>query len=237
MKHTVEKIRALLDELESDDPADASSFRESFQLFELPEIVGNIVDFLQPSLEPHQAALYWYMFRHSVIANGDVFVRFSTRGVQEGVINSSRPSQSNALSLQSVQTALRGLVSKGAISVAGDTNRDGTPYRVHLPEEIQLCRDAMAAARSAVPLAVAPERELDFYNIKENRLKVFERDGYLCRHCGKQLTRFSATLDHVQPVSQGGNNSYSNLATACLQCNSQRGAQPIMDFLTRRKDE
>jgi 5-methylcytosine-specific restriction endonuclease McrA len=76
------------------------------------------------------------------------------------------------------------------------------------------------------------KRELDFYNIKENRMKVFERDKYLCHYCKKQLTRFSATLDHIQPVSKGGDNSYENPVTACLLHNSQRNAQPIMDYLT-----
>ena len=83
---------------------------------------------------------------------------------------------------------------------------------------------------------IDPKRELDFYNVKENRQKVFERDKYLCHYCNKQLTRFSATLDHIQPVSRGGDNSYENLVAACLLCNSQRNAQPIMDYLTRKQD-
>src|SRR5262249_45026354 len=86
---------------------------------------------------------------------------------------------------------------------------------------------------------IDPKRELDFYNIKENRLKVFERDKYICQYPGrgKQLTRFSATLDHVTPVSEGGDNSYENLVTASLQHNSQRGAQPLMDFLVPKHQE
>jgi 5-methylcytosine-specific restriction endonuclease McrA len=105
-----------------------------------------------------------------------------------------------------------------------------------LPEEIASCREAMSKAQQEKLPQIDPKREADFYNIKENRLKVFERDKYRCHHCGKQLTRFSATLDHLNPVSQGGDNSYGNLITACLQCNSQRGAQPLMDFLTRNQD-
>ena len=84
--------------------------------------------------------------------------------------------------------------------------------------------------------AIDARRELDFYNIKENRLKVFERDEYRCHYCKKQLTRFSATLDHIQPVSQGGDNSFDNLVTACLQHNSERAAKPLMDYLLRRDD-
>lgn len=80
---------------------------------------------------------------------------------------------------------------------------------------------------------IDPKKEADYYNIKENRQKVFERDGYKCHYCHKQLTRFSATLDHIQPVSEGGDNSYDNLMTACLHCNSQRGSRPVMDILSK----
>ncbi|HVN87486.1 MAG TPA: GNAT family N-acetyltransferase [Candidatus Binatia bacterium] len=80
-----------------------------------------------------------------------------------------------------------------------------------------------AQAAKAPPKPIEEKRESDFYNVPENRLKVFERDGYLCYRCGKHLTRFSATLDHIQPVSRGGDHSYANLVTSCLHCNSRRG--------------
>ena len=241
MKETVKKIRELLDDLESDVSSEEPSFKEAFQLFELPELVANIVDYLQPVLRPYEAAIYWRMFRQSIIVTGDVFVRASVRGFTgerglSGRVVVSTSGQSDTLSYAAVQEALAGLCEKGVVSVAGDTNRGGTLYRICLPEEIALCREAMSKAQVEKPLEVDLKREADFYNIKENRQKVFERDKYLCHHCGKQLTRFSATLDHLQPVSEGGDNSYGNLITACLQCNSQRGAQPLMDFLTRRQD-
>jgi 5-methylcytosine-specific restriction endonuclease McrA len=72
---------------------------------------------------------------------------------------------------------------------------------------------------------------LDFYNVRENRLKIYERDNYRCNYCGKQLTWFTATLDHITPVSQGGDNNAENLKTACLQCNSRKTARPLGDFL------
>lgn len=234
MKETVNKIRQLLDELESNSASEEPSFKESFQLFELPELVSSIVDYLQPALQPYEAAIYWHMFRHSIIAAGDIFVRVSTRGLQEGVVKSFRAdSAESMLALQTVRAALSGLVTKGAVSLAGDVNKEGTPYRIHLPEEIAICREAMSKAQKKQLPRVDPERDLDFYNLKENRQKVFERDKYLCHYCKKQLTRFSATLDHIQPVSKGGDNSYENLVTACLLHNSQRNAQPIMDYLTR----
>ena len=237
MKETVDKIRTLLDQLESNASNEEPSFKQSFQLFELPELVANIVDYLQPALMPYEAAIYWHMFRYSIIAAGDVFARVSVRGLQEGVVKSMRSGRpTSAMSYGTVQESLSALCEKGAISLAGDTTREGTLYRIHLPEEIASCREAMSKAQQEKLPNIDPEREADFYNIKENRLKIFERDKYRCHHCGKQLTRFSATLDHLQPVSQGGDNSYGNLITACLQCNSQRGAQPLMDFLTRNQE-
>jgi 5-methylcytosine-specific restriction endonuclease McrA len=40
------------------------------------------------------------------------------------------------------------------------------------------------------------------YNIRENRLKVYERDDYKCKYCSKQLTRSTVTLDHITPVAR-----------------------------------
>jgi 5-methylcytosine-specific restriction endonuclease McrA len=238
MSDAIKKIRELLDELEARNLEQPESFKESFQLFELPQLVGDIVDYLQPALLPYEAAIYWHLFRHSIIATGDVFARASVRGLARRVVSSFRSAQASALSYSAVQDALQGLQSKGVISLAGDTNREGTLYRIHLPEEIALCRDAMSKAQEKQLPKIDPKRELDFYNVKENRLKIFERDKYICQYpgCGKQLTRFSATLDHLTPVSKGGDNSYENLVTACLQHNSQRGAQTLMDFLARKHE-
>ena len=127
-----------------------------------------------------------------------------------------------------------GLEEKGAISKAGDTAREGTLYKVRLPEEIPLCEAAMRQAKQED--AEAPKADLgsslDYYNVRENRFKVFERDEYRCRYCRKQLTRFTATLDHIQPVSRGGDNSYENLVTACLHCNARRGNRPVSDMIS-----
>src|SRR5258707_15243418 len=97
MSETVKKIRELLDELESSTTSVEPSFKESFQLFELPEIISDIVDYLQPALQPYEAAIYWHMFRHSIIATGDIFVRVSNSGLQENVIISFRSNQSTGL--------------------------------------------------------------------------------------------------------------------------------------------
>jgi DNA-directed RNA polymerase subunit RPC12/RpoP len=234
MKEEIQQIRILLDKLEIQEIDDSNqSFKDSFDLFEIPSIIQSIVDYLQPQLLPYESAIYWYLFRNSILRNGDIYIRVSTRGLgKPKTVIKSASGQSEGLSYHGVQDALSGLETKGAIKKVGDTNRDGTLYQVYLPEEIEICTQRLSEILIEELPKVDSKKEVDFYNVRENRIKIFERDKYICYKCGKQLTRFSTTLDHIQPVSKGGDNSYDNLVTACLHCNSRRGAQPIMDTLT-----
>ncbi|MEI6347008.1 MAG: HNH endonuclease signature motif containing protein [Bacteroidota bacterium] len=229
----IKQIRVFLDTIENSQSDDSEkSFKESFELFELPQIMTSIVDFLQPLLLPYESGIYWFMFRHSILRTGENYLRVSTRGLgkPKTVIQSSS-GKSEGISYGGVQDALIGLEKKGAIKKVGDTNREGTLYQIYLPEEIEICRSRMKEIIIEELPVIDPKKEADYYNIKENRLKVFERDSFKCHYCDKQLTRFSATLDHIQPVSKGGDNSYDNLVTACLHCNSRRGAKPVMDII------
>lgn len=61
------------------------------------------------------------------------------------------------------------------------------------------------------------------------RLKVYMRDCFCCRYCGKAMNPLSddLTLDHVHP---DGNSTEENLVTACLECNTRKGAKPVEEF-------
>lgn len=232
MKSKLSEIERLCRELQEELPDEnTEQFNAQYGALELPSIVSAIVEHLHPALTPYEIALYWYLFNKSIVATGDQYARASTRGMSD--IAQSSSGQSSSISYGAIKKTVDGLVSKGVLSVAGDTNREGTLYRVSIPEEIELCQEHMRSSAESEAPSVNIENELDFYNIPENRKKVFERDAYQCHYCSKQLTRFSATLDHIQPVSEGGDNSYQNLVTACLHCNSERGAKPIMEFVTR----
>lgn len=237
MSTEIEKLRKaqqLLAEIESDlESAEDAVSPKNFDALEVPQLVTSIVDFLQPELTTYEAAIYWYLFRHSVLATGQQHLRTSVRGLMSNVVTSSS-GISTSLSYNAVQKALKGLEDKKAILKAGEPNREGTPYKIRLPEEIPACQERMKQVLADEPKPVDEKRELDYYNVPENRTRVFERDGYRCWNCDKQLTRFTATLDHLQPVSEGGDNSLDNLRTACLHCNSRRGNRPVMDALTRK---
>jgi hypothetical protein len=240
MKDKLSQIRSLLDELEDETgTAEGVAAIRAFSGLELPDIICDVVDLLMPELRPFEAAIYMHLLRHSIIENGSQHIRASRRGLRSGVIKSAytgstsggKDADSFAASFKTVQLAFETLESVGAIREEGDANRDGTLYRIMLPEEIEVCRRRREelAARSQ-PMA-ASERDADFYNVRENRVKVYERDAYKCQYCGKQLTRFTATLDHVQSVKDGGDNSFENLTTACLKCNSKKNALLLGDFI------
>jgi len=52
---------------------------------------------------------------------------------------------------------------------------------------------------------------------------VFQRDGYRCRMCKRVGGKLH--LDHVIPVSKGGNSRIENLQTLCQKCNLKKGAK------------
>jgi hypothetical protein len=62
-----------------------------------------------------------------------------------------------------------------------------------------------------------------------DRLTVFERDGWTCYLCGRltdpDVSPFdptSPTVDHIRPLSKGGEHTLANAGTACLGCNSSK---------------
>lgn len=56
---------------------------------------------------------------------------------------------------------------------------------------------------------------------------IAERDGGACYLCGEPVSRgqsgrWDATLDHVTPISKGGEHSYANVRLAHRSCNSRK---------------
>jgi len=240
MNERLAQIRKLLGELEAEMNVGAPARDRDFSALELPEIIQEIVDDLQPQLSPYDAAFYWFLFRHSIANDGSPHLRVSTRHLRTAVVKSSySQADESPVSLGKVQETLRALEAIGAIRKEGEPNRDGTLYRVLIPEEIEACRkyraERMAAERAAAePQFKFPHTGVDDDALRENRIKAYERDGYICRYCQKQLTRFTATLDHAKPIAEGGDNSLENLVTACLDCNARRNKSVPVSSLAGR---
>lgn len=47
---------------------------------------------------------------------------------------------------------------------------------------------------------------------------IRQRDNFTCAYCGKK----GYTVDHIQPKSRGGQNTWGNLVTACQKCNTMK---------------
>jgi hypothetical protein len=155
MNQRIEKIRQLLNELEAEPNALASSERD-LSAVELCAMIQQIVDDLQPLLSPYDAAFYWFLFRHSIAKDGSPHLRVSSRHLRTAVVKSSySQAEENPVSLGKVQDTLRALEAIGAIRKEDEPNREGTLYRVLVPDEIDACRKYRAER-------VASEQQLKF---------------------------------------------------------------------------
>lgn len=56
-----------------------------------------------------------------------------------------------------------------------------------------------------------------FIGKKKIRTFIFNRDKNKCLKCGKKT---NLQIDHINPISKGGENKLSNLQTLCNSCNS-----------------
>lgn len=52
-----------------------------------------------------------------------------------------------------------------------------------------------------------------------NRREVLRRDHHTCQYCGSSK---HLTLDHVIPLSKGGQHTWDNVVAACQQCNQHK---------------
>jgi len=69
------------------------------------------------------------------------------------------------------------------------------------------------------------------YNLKE---KIYNRDNYTCFYCGIRVVpghpdwKFTPIeIDHVIPLSKGGENTEENLVCSCRKCNRSKGSKII----------
>lgn len=58
-----------------------------------------------------------------------------------------------------------------------------------------------------------------------SRRKVWERDDEACQICKSAVDFADMHLDHIIPISRGGEHSYANTQTTCATCNLSKGAR------------
>lgn len=66
---------------------------------------------------------------------------------------------------------------------------------------------------------------------KTKRKRIYQRDDGMCVYCGKKLSKNEFWIDHIKPLSRGGNNEDENLAVSCRKCNLSKGTKTIEEFM------
>jgi hypothetical protein len=135
------------------------------------------------------------------------------------------------LSHTSTRQAVRRLIAKGVLRLVERTQA-GHRVEVLLPKEI---RGATHGDPTPSSLALQPRtgdlEEMNFLQCKTRREAIHTRDRGQCFYCLIQLNARARCLDHVVPQARGGTNSYRNLVSCCVECNSQKGESGAEDFL------
>ncbi len=54
---------------------------------------------------------------------------------------------------------------------------------------------------------------------------LFSRDDYICMYCGNPFQRCDLSRDHVTPISQQGEDVWTNVVTACKRCNNYKAGR------------
>ena len=90
-----------------------------------------------------------------------------------------------------------------------------------------LCHETPAEKRRRIA------RQGDGRELSRNRhvrLEIIHRDKWTCYLCGAKLKYDEIHLDHLVPLSRGGENTKENLAVACAECNIAKGNRTPAEY-------
>jgi HNH endonuclease len=172
-------------------------------------------------------AVYSHLIRHSRL-EGRLQLRFSMPWLARGIGISTGP----------VRESVRRLVVLGALRLIR-RSKAGHVIDVLLPDEIRGLRPGLPpavegaiAVRGPASQPQSPNlEELDFLKTRALRQSIHLRERGHCFYCLRRTDARVQCLDHVVPRVRAGRNSYRNLVSSCLECNSLKGERPAADFL------
>jgi len=58
-----------------------------------------------------------------------------------------------------------------------------------------------------------------------NNPALFKRDAFLCMYCGERFHSHDLSRDHVTPITQKGQDTWTNVVTACRRCNNHKAGR------------
>jgi hypothetical protein len=165
-------------------------------------------------------AVYSYLLRHSLVV-GKLRLHFAVMSVARDLRLSNGP----------VRQAVRRLDELGALRLL-ERSKTGHLVEMRLPEQIRAVRPGKngAPGEPGEPPASALEAT-DFLKTWALRKTIHDRERGACFYCLRRTPANVQCLDHVVPRAHFGRNSYRNLVSSCMECNTRKGDRPASDFL------
>jgi hypothetical protein len=166
-------------------------------------------------------AVYSHLFRHSRL-EGQPRFRFSMAWLAGRI----------RLSEKTTRESVRRLIARGVLRLVERSCQAHHVVCVRLPKEVRALRAAKTAARgSAQTSSNASFAEADFLQTQALRRAMHAREGGRCFYCLRRLIPQRRCLDHVVAQAHLGGNSYRNLVSCCLDCNSNKAERPAVEFV------
>jgi len=182
-------------------------------------------DVLAPrlGLTVKERAVYSYLLRHSLVV-GKLRLQFAVMSLARTL----------GLSIGAARQAVRRLDELGVLRVL-KRSKAGHLVEMRLPEKIRALRPGKNGASGATGAAGEPPASTlettDFLKTWALRKTIHDRERGACFYCLRRTAANVHCLDHVVPRVRFGRNSYRNLVSCCLECNSRKGDRPARDFL------
>jgi 5-methylcytosine-specific restriction endonuclease McrA len=87
------------------------------------------------------------------------------------------------------------------------------------------------APRAAEEPPASALESTDFLKTWALRKTIHDRERGACFYCLRRTPANVQCLDHDVPRARFGRNSYRNLVSCCIECNTRKGDRPAPDFL------
>jgi hypothetical protein len=204
-------------------------------------------DVLAPrlGLTVKERAVYSYLLRHSLVV-GKLRLQFAVMALARTL----------GLSIGAARHAVRRLDELGTLRVL-ERSKTGHLAEMRLPEKIRAIRTGKngaflttrtTGAMGAGAVGMGTTRTVgatgatgeppastiettDFLKTWALRKAIHDRERGACFYCLRRTPANVKCLDHVVPRVRFGCNSYRNLVSCCIECNSRKRDRPAPDFL------
>ncbi len=177
-------------------------------------------------------AVYSYLLRHTLVV-GKRRLHFAVTALARTL----------GMSAGRTRESVRRLDELGALHVL-KRGKTGHLAEMRLPENVLAIRSGGNGATSAgrgllsqqhagaiEEHSVANIETRDFWKTWVLRKAIHDREGGTCFYCLRRTLSNVRCLDHVVPRVRYGRNSYRNLVSCCIECNSGKCDRSAPDFL------